>query len=300
MKRVFKHTKDGHWKFWTIEVSGCEYVTTYGKLDPSGDHSLSSGKQTTKTFSSSMHAASEADKVIHSKLKKGYEESLEDKVALPVREREFWRAHGSLLVIALEKSINNLLVNYAAKFDAELVLIQDCTFRSIPRSMEYTNRNIEDENKPLVLLAQQIDALILAERREVCECSSSPYIKGCAAWYRDNWDPMFLLEDNIGRVVRELTEVGPHWQSPSMMQDVFDELASRGIIPETCAETTLTYTIPTDKLVLLPSVVLSNTSAMERYGNDLDVGQVWITSNGRDRVKRFVKVSKTFGAWYLV
>lgn len=315
--RVFKHTRDGHWKYWIIEIEGNSYITTYGKLDSTGDWRYgSSEKKTTKSFDSLEEATSQANSAISSKLKKGYEEcSFSDRFRetslLPTDTHDSSSKEGSGIsifsafrkVVNLENNINNILKEFAIQFDSEFVSIQDCEFRSIPRSMEYEDRRgtlLEDEREPLISLAQKVDALILAEPRDICSYSSSPYIRACASWYKENWDPMFILEDSSLRVIQSLTEdpSGPHWESPSLMQDIFDVLSSYGIIPLTHAEAVIKYRTPIDKLVLLPDRVLSNAHAMIKYGDQASTGQVWITSDGRERVKKFVKVSKKYGAWY--
>jgi hypothetical protein len=112
---------------------------------------------------------------------------------------------------------------------------------------------------------------------------------------------MFLLEDASRRVVDDLLEDpnGPHWESEAMMQDVFDTLASRGIISEISVDEALVYSTPVDSMVLLPDRIISRRPLMKEYGEDFPVGEVWITTDGEDRTRRFVKVSQR-GVWYRV
>lgn len=60
----FKDDKSS--KFWMITVDGNTHTVTYGKIG-------SDGKSTTKEFDSSTEATSSAQKLLESKLKKGYE-----------------------------------------------------------------------------------------------------------------------------------------------------------------------------------------------------------------------------------
>lgn len=53
-------------KFWTIELSGKSFTTTYGKIG-------TSGQTTVKSFGSDAEAKKEYDKLVNEKTKKGYE-----------------------------------------------------------------------------------------------------------------------------------------------------------------------------------------------------------------------------------
>lgn len=61
----FKDSKSA--KFWQIELNGNQYVVTYGKIG-------TDGQSKTKTFDTEEAAKKDADKLIASKIKKGYQE----------------------------------------------------------------------------------------------------------------------------------------------------------------------------------------------------------------------------------
>lgn len=65
MKREFTCQEEGSNKFWTIEQVGQGYVTTNGRVG-------TTGRQTQKELASAEEAAKEVEKLIASKLKKGY------------------------------------------------------------------------------------------------------------------------------------------------------------------------------------------------------------------------------------
>jgi len=53
-------------KFWEIELDGSSFTTTYGRIG-------TDGKTTIKEYDSEEQARKEYDKIIASKVKKGYE-----------------------------------------------------------------------------------------------------------------------------------------------------------------------------------------------------------------------------------
>ncbi len=67
MKIYLECTKDSSSKFWEIEVQGASHTVCYG---PIGEH----GQQRTKTFTTPEAALKDAQRLIASKRKKGYEE----------------------------------------------------------------------------------------------------------------------------------------------------------------------------------------------------------------------------------
>lgn len=73
MKRCFIFREGGSQKFWNIELEGSQFEVTYGRLG-------TEGQKQTKAFESSETAQKEAEKLIKSKLGKGYAEVSETDV----------------------------------------------------------------------------------------------------------------------------------------------------------------------------------------------------------------------------
>ena len=67
--RYFECIDATHSKFWSVEVDGTDVVTVFGRLGTDGQSSI-------KPFSSAKEANKAADKLVASKLKKGYVEVL--------------------------------------------------------------------------------------------------------------------------------------------------------------------------------------------------------------------------------
>lgn len=67
MEKYFEYKDEKSAKFWKITVSGDSHTVNYGKIG-------TDGQQKTKEFSSSEEALESAEKLIVSKLKKGYSE----------------------------------------------------------------------------------------------------------------------------------------------------------------------------------------------------------------------------------
>jgi predicted DNA-binding WGR domain protein len=65
--RCFECVDDKHAKFWEIDVRGCNVLTFYGRIG-------TEGQATTKPYLSPAEAIQAADKLIQSKIKKGYVE----------------------------------------------------------------------------------------------------------------------------------------------------------------------------------------------------------------------------------
>jgi predicted DNA-binding WGR domain protein len=83
MKREFYLQDDKSNKFWTIELSGTSHTTTHGRIG-------TAGKVTRKEFASEELAKRDHDKLIASKVKKGY---IEGKIAeAPAHARPDWAA----------------------------------------------------------------------------------------------------------------------------------------------------------------------------------------------------------------
>jgi len=74
MKRCYIFQDGNSQKFWNIEFEGTGYKVTYGKLGAAGQTSE-------KTFATEELCRKEVDKLIQSKVKKGYVESTEEQVA---------------------------------------------------------------------------------------------------------------------------------------------------------------------------------------------------------------------------
>ena len=79
MKRCFIFQDGNSQKFWNIDVEGCGFVVTYGKLGTAGQTSA-------KSYDSDEKCQKEADKLIAEKTKKGYKESTEEGVAATKNE----------------------------------------------------------------------------------------------------------------------------------------------------------------------------------------------------------------------
>lgn len=98
MKREFYLQDDKSNKFWTIELAGNTHTTNHGRIG-------TEGKATRKAFPSAELARKDAEKLIASKLKKGY---IEGKIAdapayakpdwatMQMSEDAFWRIIGLL------------------------------------------------------------------------------------------------------------------------------------------------------------------------------------------------------------
>ena len=67
MKRAFIYKDEKSHKFWWIDYSGCDFAVNYGKFD-------SIGKFEIKDFDTEEECLKQAEKLIHSKKKKGYVE----------------------------------------------------------------------------------------------------------------------------------------------------------------------------------------------------------------------------------
>ena len=67
MKRAFIYKDEKSHKFWCIDYSGCDFAVNYGKFD-------SIGKFEIKDFDTEEECLKQAEKLIHSKKKKGYVE----------------------------------------------------------------------------------------------------------------------------------------------------------------------------------------------------------------------------------
>ena len=67
MKRAFIYKDEKSHKFWWIDYSGCDFAVNYGKFD-------SIGKFEIKDFDTEEECLKQAEKLIHSKEKKGYVE----------------------------------------------------------------------------------------------------------------------------------------------------------------------------------------------------------------------------------
>lgn len=65
MKRAFIYKDEKSHKFWCIDYSGCDFAVNYGKFD-------SIGKFEIKEFDTEEECLKQAEKLIHSKEKKGY------------------------------------------------------------------------------------------------------------------------------------------------------------------------------------------------------------------------------------
>lgn len=65
VKRRFEFVSGSSRKFWEIELCGAAYVTTYGRI-------VSEGQETISKFASSAEAQEEYDKIVSSKVRKGY------------------------------------------------------------------------------------------------------------------------------------------------------------------------------------------------------------------------------------
>jgi predicted DNA-binding WGR domain protein len=93
MRREFYFQDDRSNKFWTIELAGCECVTTHGRVG-------AKPRETRKQFDSEDAAGREFEKQIAAKLKKGYVEGAPPKYEEPdwasmsMSEDVFWRIIG--------------------------------------------------------------------------------------------------------------------------------------------------------------------------------------------------------------
>jgi predicted DNA-binding WGR domain protein len=93
MKRSFFYQDDRSNKFWTIELQGTVCVTTHGRVG-------AEPRQTRKEFASDDAAKRECEKLIASKLRKGYVEGLAPEYNKPqwasmsMSEDVFWRIIG--------------------------------------------------------------------------------------------------------------------------------------------------------------------------------------------------------------
>lgn len=67
MKRAFVYKDEKSHKFWTIDYSGSDFAVNYGKYGNAGKYEI-------KEFDSEEECIREAEKLIRSKLKKGYVE----------------------------------------------------------------------------------------------------------------------------------------------------------------------------------------------------------------------------------
>lgn len=63
--RRFVYISDEHSKWWEIEIVGIDVITRYGRIG-------NAGQETIKSFNSEEQAKLAADKLVSSKLKKGY------------------------------------------------------------------------------------------------------------------------------------------------------------------------------------------------------------------------------------
>jgi len=98
MKREFTLQDDKSNKFWTIKLSGNSHTTTHGRMG-------TKGKETRNEFATAELARRDFDKLIASKLKKGYVEgkvadapahAKPDWAAMKMSEEVFWRIIGLL------------------------------------------------------------------------------------------------------------------------------------------------------------------------------------------------------------
>jgi predicted DNA-binding WGR domain protein len=93
MKREFYLQDDRSNKFWTIELCGNAHTTTHGRIG-------TTGKETRKEFATDELAKRDFDKLVASKIKKGYSEgkiadaqahARPDWAAMAMSEEVFWR-----------------------------------------------------------------------------------------------------------------------------------------------------------------------------------------------------------------
>ncbi|MCI0357400.1 MAG: DUF4240 domain-containing protein [Planctomycetaceae bacterium] len=98
MKREFYLQDDKSNKFWTIELSGNTHTTTHGRIG-------TKGKETRKEFATDELAQRDYDKLVASKIKKGYVEgkiadapdhAKPDWASMTMSEDVFWRIIGLL------------------------------------------------------------------------------------------------------------------------------------------------------------------------------------------------------------
>lgn len=95
MEMLLVNKNSGSNKFWMIAVGGCSFTVTYEKVG-------TVGAVKTKSFESEIVGKREAEKMIQSKLRKGYviEDSSEDIVKeSSMTEMHFWK----LLVTAKKR-----------------------------------------------------------------------------------------------------------------------------------------------------------------------------------------------------
>ncbi len=120
MEMLLFNRNSGSNKFWMIAVGGCSFTVTYGKVG-------TVGAVKTKSFESEIVCKREAEKMIQSKLRKGYvvEESSEDIVkGNSMTEMHFWE----LLVTAkkkdddLEEQLEWLVSHLSKRSNKDLVL----------------------------------------------------------------------------------------------------------------------------------------------------------------------------------
>lgn len=93
MKRYFVNQDGTSNKFWNIEIDGQTQIVSFGKLN-------TEGRESVKVFDSAEECKNESDKLIASKIKKGYseiklEEQITEKSILSEEEAEelfFWNS----------------------------------------------------------------------------------------------------------------------------------------------------------------------------------------------------------------
>ncbi len=259
MKRKFKHTTDGHNKWWDIEVDGSTYTVTYGRIGGKGD-------ERTKTFPSATKAQQEADKMIASKLDKGY---VEDFVAPKVYSKDD---------STIEGRINMMLAGFALAHNVDITYIEDCEFRDEPRAMEFDRKYADDpEMEPLREIALAIDMHILGTPRSEAAESNSPYVRDCAKWYSQKWDVMFTHDTRAAAdLIMTVKARGA------------DSLRIMGIEP--------VYNTPVGRSLILPDRVIKDPDVMVRMGRSAPEGSVWIISNDR-AAERYLKVCSAPEIW---
>lgn len=120
-------------KFWKIKVQGNMFIVSYGRIG-------TQGSTNTKEFASEEHCLREANKLIQSKLKKGYREQEENNgQARQMTEAEFWqlidaaRQKGDFMEEHLEWLIEQLArksINEIVHFDIQFNRVYQKSYTS--------------------------------------------------------------------------------------------------------------------------------------------------------------------------
>jgi predicted DNA-binding WGR domain protein len=139
MKEYLEFKDGSSHKFWQIEVTGKAYKVTYGRIG-------SDGQVTEKEFGSEEEALKEANSVMNSKIKKGYQKVEQKSEALKTKKFALNRDEDEETMDVLKKSMTDFFNSKKASEINEIVLGEwEEPFECDPK--ELIDLIIENKNK---------------------------------------------------------------------------------------------------------------------------------------------------------